>query len=510
MLPVFVRGKLFFQNKAVAYPLIIGVITAILMLVINSIVGFIPVGEGYGWDGTQYYDQVEHLAAGHPIRNDPYRLVRLGSFIPAIFASLSHMSRPHILIFQFYVNVLLLAASAGFFFDFLRRMQPSLKTAFLSTAVLVFCWPFLILPGYYPFLTDHMALVLSCVSLWVWQRQIRFILPLFCAWSFFVLPGSFIVPFVLLAMPYTPLHESSGKEDRLLSKYAFWGISMSVGLAIVIFLAHLLSAFSDQAILDSPGGAPIAQPELRLSAEALSCIFIFAVSLVWIGMLNSRQMWLSIRPRLLGLGVVIVLISAAVIKKIFDWNEGFAGPDIVSNILLQSLADPGKPLVSHFLYFGPVIFLACAAIPLKFYKHDFSIPWPLLALFIEFLPILVLGSESRQWIEIFPVAIALFAFSNYSIKIQKLVLFFSVSLCVPAFWLKSAVHRAYAQKMSFDSYEYQTYFGRQGPWISPFVYHLALVGLGIFAVIAMIIVLYDRRMKNRLINADQCIIEKKP
>lgn len=56
-------------------------------ILIYFIVGVIPVGGGSGWDGGVYLDYIARLAAGDSVRGDPYRIIRMSGFLPAIMAS---------------------------------------------------------------------------------------------------------------------------------------------------------------------------------------------------------------------------------------------------------------------------------------------------------------------------------------------------------------------------------------------------------------------------------------
>jgi hypothetical protein len=57
----------------------------------------------------------------------------------------------------------------------------------------------------------------------------------------------------------------------------------------------------------------------------------------------------------------------------------------------------------------------------------------------------------------------------------------------PAFWLKDGLSKAVESQLSFQSPQWQLYFGRMGPWMSVETYEIGLLGLIIFLLLIKIL-----------------------
>ena len=92
--------------------------------------------------------------------------------------------------------------------------------------------------------------------------------------------------------------------------------------------------------------------------------------------------------------------------------------------------------------------------------------YPVKTAILGFLPILAIGSETRQWVALLPFLAAFVAQSGITSKMRKLMLVFSVLLALPLFWLAGSVEKAVALKLPMTEPLWQLYFGRHGPWMS--------------------------------------------
>lgn len=109
--------------------------------------------------------------------------------------------------------------------------------------------------------------------------------------------------------------------------------------------------------------------------------------------------------------------------------------------------------------------------------------YPLFVALLTFLPILIQGSESRQWLAALPISVALVAMHQRSLRILLLLLFWSLILCVPVFFLTESILTALNNgSQGLDSEGWQVYFGRQGPWMSQRTYVIGLVAMLLFSI----------------------------
>jgi hypothetical protein len=446
--------------------------SAVFLTLTSFIVGTIAVGNGTGWDGGAYIAHVELIAAGIEVGDDPYRMSRMGGFIPAIIAAGYGLSREALISFQVLFNIALISVGLAYFYDFLRVYGVKNKVALISTSILLFSWPVLVLPVYYPILSDHLVLVTVCLSLWFWIRGNHNGLYILCLWTPWIMPLLVLVPMILASMPYsrsTRFIENEemgggGLNKNMLQMIVF----LLLALCSIFFAWLFMSRFSDEAILVH-AGVKAGMPELRIWSAIAVCISLTAIMWVWAQLINSRALFYGIQLTSMFTATVCAAFSYIFMKLGLDWSTGFTGPNILNNIFVQSLSAPFKPYIANFLYFGPVFFVALTAFSLKNYKVV-KLPWPLITLFAGFLPLLVIGSESRQWLAVFPIFVALFALLEIGFRYRVICFIFAIILCLPAFGLSEAINHASESEHDFLSSNWQYYFGRQGPWMSPVTY----------------------------------------
>jgi len=167
---IFIKLKVFDFSLLPSFRLsyFVAGFTLLVLVIMSFITGVIPVGGGAGWDGAVYLTHIHTLGGGDWIVGDPYRAVRMGGFIPAILAAEFGPSNEVLILFQKLINILTISISIAYFYDFIRDYTSSARIALISTLTILFSWPVLIMPVYYPVLTDHMTLTLTCFSLWLW------------------------------------------------------------------------------------------------------------------------------------------------------------------------------------------------------------------------------------------------------------------------------------------------------------------------------------------------------
>ncbi|MDZ4055448.1 MAG: hypothetical protein U1D69_00525, partial [Polynucleobacter sp.] len=182
-------------------------------------------------------------------------------------------------------------------------------------------------------------------------------------------------------------------------------------------------------------------------------------------------------------------VSLLLLAFVLDWDSGFRGPPLLQNMLFQSLAAPFKPLVAHFLFFGPIVPIAIALV------LQWSVSTPesklephlgLAVVVLAFLPFLLMGSESRQWIAVFPVCVAWLAVRLRSAWRLLPFMLMTVVMLVPVATLKPTLMQAVVSQLPISHPDWQAYFGRIGPWMSRDSYFNGLVGLSSFVLVLFV------------------------
>ena len=473
--------------------LIVALSAAIAFTVVSYIVGTIAVQNGAGWDGSVYLNHIQTLGRGGSIVGDNYHAIRMGSFIPAILAAWYGLTPDAIILFSVLVNIVTMSVALGLFYDFLRMLSTDNRVALISTATLLFSWSFLIMPVYYPILTDHLALAIVCMALWLWARGGGAGLYFLCLWTPWVMPLLVLVPWVLAAIPRQTLVQTD--SSALLSKFGIncWvtkiAIFLLLGVPSLIGALMYVNQFSIGDISTHTGQEGSAFPELRTWSAVATCLSIMAVAWVLAHLLNSKNLFESIQISSLVIATLCIGLSFLIMGLWLDWDKGHGGPPLVRYMFLQSLSAPFKPLIAHVLYFGPVVLLALGTLFSEKPKRT-AVPWPLTVLFVGFLPVLMISSESRLWNAIFPVIGAVVALTELPFRLRVACFMAGAALCIPAFGLADSVNQAVANDENFASYNWQYYFGRMGPWMSTATYTVGIAFTGLLIVFALFIIIY--------------------
>ena len=455
----------------------------VLYAIVSQITGRIPVAQGAGWDGALYLRYVQTIATGSFVDTGPYRLSRMLSFIPAILAALGGLQGQGLLLFQSILNSILLAVSLGMFLRLLLDWGLSKSAAWIATACLGLSWSWLIMPVFYPVLSDHTALVVSVLSMWAWNRNRPDLLAILAFAAVWIMPGLLLVPMLLACVPFGS--NASMKSTTTLRPMLRWGLKIVIALPLIAVCFIALQT-EDAEIAAHPKGFDVAW--LSLKYVSIACLFlsISAVWFAWTRLLTQRWFWSSLSLRGMILTIGASAVSLLLLAFILDWDSGYRGPPLFHFMLLQSLAAPFKPLVAHFLYFGPVLPLAIASVLLWSIATPESTLEPHLGLavvILAFFPFLLMGSESRQWTAVFPVCVAWLAVRLRSEWRLLPFALMTVLMLVPVAALEPTLARAVVSQLSLTHPDWQVFLGRIGPWMSRENYFNGLVVLGLFILV---------------------------
>lgn len=428
-----------------------------------QVVGLIPFYGGAGFDGAIYIDYLQKIVAGEPVQGDPYRLMRLPGFVPALLAAEFGLPAAGIVAWQRTANMLLLSVGLGLMFDVLRRLGQPARRAWLVVASLWLAWPYALMPVYNPMLSDHLALFCAVLSLWAWARSLRWLQGLLIVASFWVMPGLFVVPFALLALPLAG-RQADGALGR--SRTAFWVVC--AGLVLAFSCVWVVAAGVPAVEIDHhPPGTTLGKSPLRPLTLVLIAGALLVAAVVAARLLSAQAFWRSVRWPWAAAALALALIGGGSVLLALDWRAGYKGPPLHHYLLLQGLAAPAKPLVAHFVYLGPLCVLAVAGALCRLHALLDKGLAAVLGVCVGFLPLLVFASESRQWIYLLPL-MAVVAASSAPTAVLWLQLAFSALLLSPALVLRSATRAGSELGMLSDGW--QLYFGRFGPWMGDGVY----------------------------------------
>ncbi|MDZ4295151.1 MAG: hypothetical protein U1C47_24905 [Hydrogenophaga sp.] len=457
-----------------------------MFTVAGQITGRIPLAEGAGFDGSLYLRYVQTIATGSLLDTGPYRLSRMLGFMPAVLAALAGLQGQGLLLFQSILNSLLLAISLGMFLHMLLDWGLSKRTAWIAIACLGLSWSWLVMPVFYPMLSDHTALVVAVLSLWAWNKNRTASLSILAFASVWIMPGLFFIPMILACIPFEL--RASVEPLTTLRPVFRWGLQVLIALPLIA-VCFIAFQMEDAEIAAHPRGFDVAWLSLKHVSMACLLLSIVAIWFAWTRLLTQRWFWSSLSLRGMILTIGASAVSLLLLAFVLDWDSGFRGPPLLQNMLFQSLAAPFKPLVAHFLFFGPIVPIAIALV------LQWSVSTPesklephlgLAVVVLAFLPFLLMGSESRQWIAVFPVCVAWLAVRLRSAWRLLPFMLMTVVMLVPVATLKPTLMQAVVSQLPISHPDWQAYFGRIGPWMSRDSYFNGLVGLSSFVLVLFV------------------------
>lgn len=462
------------------------------------ITGRIPVGEGAGWDGSVYLSYVQSLADGVIPQKDPYRLTRISAFFPAVLAAyFLNGDGNAILIFQTILNAVILSGCVCIFYATLKRLD--CRNPLLWTALMFATYPFLVMPVYYPMLTDHMAIAVGCLSVWLWVSDRTKCLLALTFFSAFFHPGLFLAPLVLYALPRAADAPAKTSTPTFKLFYIFFCI---ISFMVALWVMYALTKLSSGEIAAHGRGVGMAQ--IRYISFAYAGLMVLTISYLTIKNLNVliySMSWTRVF-----IAIFAVALALSLIYYIADWGApGFKGPPLLKFLGLQVLAAPFKPHVAHFLNFG-VIFALYLIFVVTWNTKAGNVA--LFATSLVFLPLMSFGSETRQWIGFYPVMVAFVATNCGRLNDFQRFFFLLISLIllIPAFFIKECIPEVLIANAGFKEQCWQTYFGKQGPWMSQDAY---VVGVSLLLVVLFVLLLNRRGFDEATLTSDDVMKNEK-
>ena len=447
----------------------ISIITVIGAIFINVI----PINGGKGWDGNVYFLLCEIWSNGEsrggPI---PYQLTKMGSFLHVLTVLyLTHNAELAFKVAQVIAPILtglaaILVALTVVRLNLINGISSAIGSAvILISAFATHSW--LTMSHFYPLLTDHMALFLSACSFYIWSGGNErgrlplgaFLLLFISLFSCFIMPALCLVPMTLIIFPRDTPNSLSDKSKVI----TYFAVIFS--FVIVAFLWR--SAMQMPVAILNAGLSSVEPPKetLKLYSSIVTYTLVFAILSAFLnfGLRSISQIKIS--------SVLLCLIGPVLgILTIFyfgNFIRGFGGPPLYENLIIQSLRSPGASIAAVFAAFGPVALIAVfSIISVQFYKKV-EIPNQILLISSFFMIFLVWGNESRQFICILPpiTLLVIFVFRT-KIVASFVTMVFSLFTLLIGHPISDSILLGISRSAAFSDQTWQSYFGRQGPWMS--------------------------------------------
>lgn len=433
------------DEKNIFYLLIIAMI---LWFVLNFFFGErIQIDNGLGWDGQLYFDIAKRFSVFiHEKLLSFYYVQRIfPSFVVHATARILHLSlnAPSSIIHIFFLYDLVVILIGMYIFYRIAKLQAWKYPVFLiGFSALFLNYPILKLIPYYPILTDYTALTLALLMFYL------YLVNNFLGLVIVTLIGAFTFPTLIYCGAILLLFENKPKEKTYFKKFInisikrlpnrfFLALSFTVFIAVIAL--HFMgtihpSQFTKNflALLDFPKKLHPLSPFVGIASFLGVMTFLFFMILPFI-----KEQFL-LRINLVRLSATICLLF--LIKLIqMHLSNGEPGPLtaslFVKVVLLESVAYPFIFLVSHFIYYGPFILLS-----ILYWKEIVSVVQKNsagLALLLLIYGMLIIGSESRQYINAVPLFVFLLCevLNKKNITLRFANYMIILSLVISKFWL---------------------------------------------------------------------------
>lgn len=211
---------------------IASILFALLVIVISNNIGVIPINNGVGWDGTVFTNVIDEIATGNYTNSDPYRAIRTISF-PVIYIVKYFSLSVDIVKAQKYFNVLIIALAFFFLYLSIAIRDINRINLFLTMITFSLSWGVIVLPVFTPILTDHIAIFISCLSIYLWSTGSSTGLMIMIAVGVWIMPSSFLIPLSLIAFPARYIHYTNLSSKR--NNYKI--VLLSVISVVIFFIA---------------------------------------------------------------------------------------------------------------------------------------------------------------------------------------------------------------------------------------------------------------------------------
>ncbi|MCK1545775.1 hypothetical protein IVA98_19210 [Bradyrhizobium sp. 160] len=427
--------------------------------------------EGLGWDGAAYADWAQRDTLEVLRKNDlsEYYVGRiLPSLVVHFLSKWLHydIGSPTGVIRAFFVlNCALLCGGIALMLSIARHYGWRRNIAYLAVSGFLFNYAVLTNLSYNPTLTDISGYVLGLAIIWAYLRGYLQILWLLSLVSGFVWPTMIYGSFLLIAFGHTKL------EAGPIPRHAH-----VLALANSLFLLVLSGwLYFVKGLRQTPGTT-----ELKLMLLPL-CALLYGgyLYLAELPLINVPAGLRALR-RVDWRAIVAALVLVVAVKWLTSYfSDHSPGPlTIVRYIGLltqASLANPLVNAVAHAMHYGPFYLLA-----VFLWRRVAAVAWSEglgLTLFTMLFAALSIGSESRQFLNAWPVLIVLVCQVLHQLDEQyRIDWWFTYSiagmgLILSRCWLRINVG---LWTGDFQNFPDQMLYMYTGPWMSNQMYQVFL------------------------------------
>jgi len=413
-----------------------------------------------GWDGKNYAELTIHLEKKWKEKSiDSYLFQRIlpsavGHFVLKGMQSLNSGYKPIVLYFL-WANALLVLVCIWVYFKIVNLLKWNTPKMLIGFAALFFNFAILKQTWYYPVLTDVFAFTCGMLLLYFYLRRNQ--LGMF----FIMIIGSFVYPLFLLSsiLLFLKLPFDVAKYFRIL-----------IGVLLICWTVLFFSYLVDSSFIHEKYKMHVNNNWIYLSA-VLTIIYLYRITRYFSGQLITEQVEQLHHYRLwLMVSIAYFILQFYWIKQLSIPEEVFTPQTFLLNIFQQSFSNPLAYLVFHATYFGPLVLL------MVFVKNYSKASWSngfLLYIFSYLL--LSIGTESRQFINVWPFMVIWFLQSMDGTAVSKkfTFVFVIVAIVLSKFFIPIN-HPDIFVTYQYDQFPEQLYFMNHGPFATDIAYAINL------------------------------------
>lgn len=318
---------------------------------------------------------------------------------------------------------------------------------------------------YYPVLMDVFGFTSGLLLYYFHLIKNKFLFYFTLMLSLFIFPTTVLFVFALIITSFFVFNKRGWKMEKNIKYYTLL-IFVPVILVLMGFSAFLI--FND----NLPNNATQSAPHLIPATLIVLLLFIYycirQLLPLFDGLNWNRKFYLQAA---LYIPIALYLVYFFLTKYMslhFDGANTLSAQGFLYNLLSQFLSFPLKFLVSHFIYYGLIV---CFIV---YFRKKFFETARQTDLFVKlvvlFFVILSFGTETRQFLQLFPfiVFVLLDGLKKFEWNTKFLLIVFLFQLVWSRFWYSINVSNGFLSQDGdcFLRFPAQRYFQFQGPWMS--------------------------------------------
>lgn len=375
----------------------------------------IPVGNGFGFDGTIYGNAAKnfyHSIVDKSINSHHLKRIVPSGVIYCCFMAFGFAKTDDAIIMAFGIyNLILIFISVYLWFKIGELLKLSDRLVFMGLVSFLFSYGIMKLNFYYPVLTDTTAFFLGMLAVWGYIKKKNIVL--FCC----ALIGAFTWPTIIYALPLLQIFDNDPLPSTPHPRIRHLLLS---GLILVFSgIALYTHCFSPE--LEKKFGIEIY--EWLLPVGLLGFMAYLYLIFNYIADFDIKDFVFNLYKRLnyqwllIYCGIIVFLVF---LSALYPPALGVSFAEYFGWISLGNAAKPLYSFISHMVYYGPVVFV----VALFWEKISLNIKqWGAgLTCFFLFNLLQLIDPESRHLIFFFPFVLTVTFFSLKEYKISNLFL----------------------------------------------------------------------------------------